>query len=145
MDKLVAYAKEELTRAGLFRKDSDYSGLLGKAALKMVKQFAKEGHSGMSASLALEVFKRLASWEPLTPLTGQDDEWNAISVEMGTPNLFQNKRCSRVFKENGVAYDQDGKVFREPTGRTYTNRDSRVLIIFPYTPKTEIVDVEESP
>lgn len=54
----------------------------------------------------------------------------------------QNKRCSHVFKDkDGNAYDIDGKVFREPDGCCFTSKDSFVPVTFPYTPKTEYVDV----
>lgn len=136
MSNLESFAKDELTRAGMFNKDSDYGGMLGDAVMKMVKVFADEGHSGYSASMAVSVFERVARFEPLTPLTGADDEW--MEVHDGT---FQNIRCSHVFKEGGVAYDIQGKVFREPGGGCYTNFDSRVPVTFPYTPKIEYVDV----
>lgn len=132
---LVEFARSELEIAGLFDKDGDYGGMLGAAVLKMVEQFADEGHSGMSAGMAIALFKKVASFEPLTPLTGSDDEWNEVG-----PGVFQNRRCSRVFKENGQAYDIDGIVWRDPDGMTFTNRDSRVPVTFPYTPKTEIRD-----
>lgn len=133
---LTDFAKEELTRAGLFDKDSDYGGALGPAILKMIEVFADEGHSGFSAGMAVNAFTKLARFEPLTPLTGEDDEWT--EVEEG---VFQNRRCSRIFKDESGAYDIDGKVFREPSGACFTSRDSRVYIDFPYTPSTEYVDV----
>ncbi len=137
MSNLETFAKDELTRAGLFNKDSDYGGMLGEAVMKMVKVFADEGHSGYSASMAINVFERVARFEPLTPLTGDDDEW--MEVSEGT---FQNRRCSHVFKESdGRAYDIQGRVFREPGGSCYTNRDSRVYVTFPYVPKIEYVAV----
>lgn len=133
---IEAFAKDELTRAGFFDKNSDYGGMLGEAVMKMVKVFADEGHSGYSAGMAISLFKKVASYEPLTPLTGDDDEWN----ECG-PGIFQNRRCSHVFKENGEAYDIEGKVFREPSGACFTSRDSRVPVTFPYVPARECVDV----
>lgn len=139
MSNLVAYAESEMRRAGLFDKDSDYGGMLGPAVLSMVKTFSDEGHSGMSAGLAISIFEKVARFEPLTPLTGSDDEW----MEIGD-GKFQNIRCSHVFKDNGQAYDIDGKVFQEPSGTSYTSGDSRVPVTFPYTPKTEYVDVPAS-
>lgn len=38
-----------------------------------------------------------------------------------------------------TTYDTEGRVFCDPDGICYTNRDSRVDITFPYTPKTEYV------
>lgn len=131
------YARSELERAGWFDKDGLYGDMMGHAVLKMIRDFAEEGHSGMSASIAVGLFRKLANWEPLTPLTGDDDEWTEVH-----DGMFQNKRCSRVFKgRDGRAYDIDARVFRDPDGVTYTSRDSRVYVTFPYTPSTEIVDV----
>src|SRR3546814_11262809 len=54
----------------------------------------------------------------------------------------QNKRCPHVFRDkDGTAYDIDGKVFVEESGGSYTNRDSRVEVSFPYVPHTEYVQV----
>ncbi len=134
---LVSHAERELRLAGLFDDDSDYGGMLGNAVLDMVKLFAKEGHSGFSASMAVSLFSKVARFQPLTPLTGEDDEWNDVGE--GT---YQNRRCSHVFKDSDRgAYDSNGKVFCEPNGSTYTSGDSLVSVAFPYVPTTEYVDV----
>ena len=141
---MADFAREELTRAGLFDKDSDYGGMLGEAVMKMIEQFAEEGHSGFSAGMAISAFQRLAKFEPLTPLTGDDDEWVDHGPNQGGMR-WQNRRCGRVFKdENGACYDIDGKVFREPNGVCFTSFDSRVPVTFPYVPTTEYVDVPAS-
>lgn len=139
MSNLTDHARIELEAAGLFDKGSDYNGMLGQAVIELVETFSRQGHSGASAAITLSVFAKVAAFEPLGPLTGQDDEWIHISE-----GLYQNRRCSHVFKENGEAYDIDGKVFREPGGVTYISKDSRVPVTFPYTPHTEYVDVATS-
>lgn len=137
ISNLVEHAKRELTAAGLFKKDSDYDGMLGDAVLELVKVFSRQGHSGFSASMCIEAFKIVASFEPMIPLQGTDDEWVAVSE-----GLFQNNRCSHVFKNAEGAYDIEGKIFREPDGCCFTNSESHVAISFPYTPTKEYVDVE---
>ena len=124
---LEAFAREELKRAGLFRKESDYGGMLGAATMRLIKVFSKEGHSGYSAGMAISLFEKLARYLPITPLTGDDDEWNEVAQ-----GVFQNRRCSRVFKEAGSAYDIEGIVFREANGDRYTSGESRVSVTFPY-------------
>lgn len=136
MSNLVDHARRELKIAGLFDKDSDYGGMLGDAIMKMVEQFADEGHSGFSAMMAISAFQKVAAFEPLTPLTGSDDEWGEVAAD-----LFQNKRCCHVFKTADGAYDSEGRIFREPSGACFQNRDSRVPVTFPYMPKREYVDV----
>lgn len=137
---MIDFARDEMTRAGLFDADSDYGGLLGAAVLKMVEQFAEEGHSGACASMAISIFSRLARFQPLTPLTGDDDEWTEIGEQNDRP-LYQNKRCSSVFKEGDRAYDINAIVFREPSGACFTSRESARDVTFPYTPTVEYVDV----
>lgn len=135
---LVTHAERELRLAGLFSEDSDYGGMMGDAVLAMIRQFSKEGHSGFSAGMAVSLFEKLARYQPLTPLTGEDWEWMQVDDD-----TWQNTRCSHVFKttERG-AYDIDGRVFREPDGACYTGSDSVVPVTFPYTPTREYVDVE---
>lgn len=137
---LERYAESELRRAGMFDKDSSYGGMLGTAVLRMVREFSDEGHSGFSAGMARHLFEKVSAFQPLQPLTGADDEWQ----EVGN-GVFQNVRCSRVFKDETGAYDIDGRVFREPgCGACYTNRESRVYVTFPYTPTTEYVDFQDA-
>lgn len=134
MGNLVEFAKHELALANV--GDSLYGDMLPEAVLEIVKVFEEQGHSGMSAGIVTQLVEKLMRFEPLTPLTGGDDEWTEVS-----PGCFQNKRCSHVFKENGEAYDINGRIFREPGGSCFTNRDSRVPVTFPYTPKHEYVDI----
>lgn len=94
--------------------------------LRLVEVFADEGHSGFSAATASRMFDRLSRFKPIRPLTGADDEWNAIAADMvGRDGLFQNRRCPSVFKDQDGAYDIDATVFEDPDGVRYTNRQSR--------------------
>lgn len=108
MGQLVDYAKEELTRAGLLDKDSDYDGMLGEAALEIIDVFSKQGHSGYSASAVTQIVEKLMRYEPLTPLTYEPDEWNDVSEMSGSP-MWQNKRKSTTFSVDGgkTHYDLD--------------------------------------
>lgn len=103
---------------------------------ELLHVFALQGQSGFSAAIAAELLGKLLRFEPIGPLTGEPDEW----VEVG-PGVHQNRRCSRVFKQadrfNGQAYDLDGIVWEEPDGGRFTNWESMVPVVFPYTPKTE--------
>lgn len=140
MSNLKNYAIDELTRIGMYSSGDEMNDSMCKHILKMVDVFDDEGHSGFSAEYAISILQKLLRFEPLSPLTGEDDEWN----EVGT-GIYQNNRLSRVFKEgkDGQAYDMHGKVFVEPNGACYTSRDSRVYIEFPYVPHTEYVNVEK--
>lgn len=139
---LVEYAKSELDRLYRDEEITDYDQAGRDAVIQLVETFANQGHSGFSANWVLAMAEKLMRFEPLTPLTGEDDEWTDIAEMNGAP-MWQNNRSPRVFKEgDGQAYDIDGKVFVEPDGTSYTSRDSRVYVTFPYTPTTEYVQVE---
>lgn len=107
---LVAYAERELALAGLLAEDSDYSGMLGHAALDIIKVFAEQGHSGLSAELTTEIVAKLMRFEPLTPLTYGPEEWMNQSEASGVP-MWQNTRKFSVFSNDGglTHYDLDDK------------------------------------
>lgn len=136
MSNIKQFAISELTRIGMYNSDDEMNQDMCKHILKMVDTFSEEGHSGFSASYAIGILEKLLRWEPLSPLTGEDDEW----MEVGF-GIYQNIRCSHVFKKgkNGRAYDLDGRVFIDQNGCSYGSRDSIVFINFPYTPKTEYI------
>lgn len=150
---LVSYAESELNLIGLTEED-DYNAMMRKHILHMVKEFADEGHSGFSAPYAIQILTKLMSFKPLTPLTGEDDEWVEVSQYGDGSMRYQNKRLSSVFKDkDGSCYDIDGKVFWEwyrdedgkPFKSYYTSRDSRVEVTFPYTaPDKPIYEYRQS-
>ncbi len=135
---LLAHADSELPKP----EGDDMQALMNQQLRETVLVFSTHGHSGFSASWARHALGKLLAYEPIRPLTGEPDEWH----EVGN-GVYQNRRCSRVFKDasqmGGQAYDLDGKVFREPSGACFTNRDSRVPVTFPYTPTTVYVNVPE--
>lgn len=138
------HAKRELKAAGydLDDKEEGPNKWVVQNLLDLLRVFSTQGHSGHSAPYCVQVFEKLALHKPLVPLTGADDEW----MHHGD-GMYQNLRCGAIFKQpdcfDGQAYFIDGRVFREPSGACYTNRESMVPIEFPYTPATVYVDVPE--
>lgn len=65
MSNLVNHANEQLSKQGLFDKDSDYDGELGKGVLELITVFANQGHSGYSAELTIQLFSKLARFEDI--------------------------------------------------------------------------------
>ena len=127
MSNLVDYAKEELKRIGMIDSGEAYNDWTTEAILDLVELFASQGHSGFSASYVVNAFSRLAMFKPLSPLTGEDDEWNDIG------DCLQNKRYSAVFKDkDGTAYNINGKAFTDDGEYWYTCKDSSVNVTFPY-------------
>ena len=149
----IRHAMTEFRAAGWVDEnnkfDDDIQEAICNHVIKLLEVFGDEGHSGSSAPYAIDMFEKLAKFEPLVPLTGEDWEWSDVSRFGDGIPYYQNIRCSHVFKDaDGKAYDIDGKVFWEwwtnpETGKRsksyYTNRNSRVYVEFPYIPKIEYV------
>lgn len=145
MSNYEKHAWLEFKAAGWLDEDGkfkdDMQELMCTQVIELMNIFAEHGHSGSSAPYAINLFSKLAKFEPLVPLTGEDWEWHEASE-----GVFQNIRCSHVFKQkdrfDGQAYDIDGKIFWEwytdengEKSKTYfTGRDSCVPVTFPYTP-----------
>jgi hypothetical protein len=137
----MEFAHFELDRLG--GQDDEMQQMMNKHILRIIYEFFREGHTGFSAGYAMSIIERLWRWLPLTPLTGNDGEWTEVS-----PGMFQNKRDSKVFKENGQAYDGEGRIFTDDGGETwFSSIHSHVKIKFPYYPplhpeKCEVVSRE---
>lgn len=133
---LVAFAERELHLK--FPAGDDMDDWMREGVLELVKVFASHGHSGSTAGIAISVLEQLLRYEPLAPLTGDDDEWMEYM-----PGEFQNKRCPHVFKDAGGPYDGAGYTFVYPDGTHTTGHGSRKAIAFPYTPgATEYINVD---
>lgn len=154
---LIEHAKFELELQGLMSEEGDfYGGMTGKAVMELIEVFSKQGHSGMSAPIVVDLFSKLANYEQLGGLTGKDEEWNELNY--GDNLAYQNKRNSAVFKQsNGTVTYNDAIVKRCEngtywTGPLYLTRDDAVNNInsikvavkgFPFIPKTFYIDVIE--
>lgn len=143
---LVLHAENELNIM-LARCEDEESRqmqiMMNNDILEVIKVFSEQGHSGFSAGYAISLLQKLLKYEPITPLTGNDDEWNKL--DYGDDVKYQNKRCSRIFKNaDGQAYDSEGKIFSDDGGESwYQSKNSRTYITFPYIPKTEKVIIEK--
>ncbi len=84
-------------------------------------------------------FITLVSYRPLTPLTGEEDEWAEHSY-----GSKQNKRCSAVFMDDdGIARFLDGRIFYTPSSYSsdfigYHNFYSSVEVTFPWVQPDDI-------
>ena len=92
---VVDTAMDEMRRADF--PDSDK-----RVVRAILELFLKQWNSGGAVWVMVPVINRCLSGLPLTPLTGDDDEW----VEV-TNGLRQNVRCGTVFSEDGRCYDID--------------------------------------
>lgn len=146
MSNLITYALNEFKATGWTDQADEMQQGMVKDVLALLELFSTQGHSGFSAPIAVDLFSKLAKFEPLGPLTGEDWEWVDVAEEDGDVR-YQNKRASHVFKNHDGAYDIDGIVFYEfnsdpeindgvPYKSYFTSKESRTPVTFPYTPTT---------
>ena len=110
---IIEQAKSELKRANF--GDEDSAVMIG-----ILEKFFGQWDSGGAVHAVAPVLGRLIAGKPLSPLTGEDDEW---FIHDADGMYAQNLRCSTVFKatKDGPAYNID-----EP---------GRPPITFPYWPE----------
>ena len=99
---LVEHAKREMELAGLKGPASDYDGMLYDAVVEITEVLARQGHSGNSAHMTLEIFNKVARYETLTPLTQDPKEWMDVSTiggGIGRP-LWQSRRNPSFFSDD---------------------------------------------
>ena len=133
MSGLVDFANHELQLIldNCDEESRSLQTLINTNILNIVSLVASQGHTGFTASYLINTLNKLLRYQPLSSLTGNEEEWELVDENMG---LYQNIRCPSVFRNiEGKAYNVEGKVFTEDNGHTwFTCRDSRVDITFPY-------------
>jgi len=156
------HAKRELELAGWFSEEGMYGGMIGEAVMELMEVFSSQGHSGGSAPIVAGLFQKLANFEPLIGITGNDEEWSDIS-DWDDSYSYQNNRCSGIFKEgkDGKPYYIHAIVKRDQNGscwsgmawlseEDYKSGDRSKMVgkrgyikSFPFTPKTFYIDVRD--
>jgi NTP pyrophosphatase (non-canonical NTP hydrolase) len=94
---MVAFAESELEKLmpGESNEEDRHN------ILAVIETVASIGMSGGSASMIIPIIERLMTFTPLTPLTGEDDEWTDMTEHCANRDgrrTYQNKRCSTIFK-----------------------------------------------
>ena len=134
LDRLIVGCEEKEGKDGLTMQN-----LITKDILDIIKIFCSQGHSGTSASYLIGKVTRLMDWKPITPLTGDDDEWGQVQSWDKGDNSQQNIRCSAVFRrnfDNSTAYYLYGRVYLDNGGHTWftgNHKDGVVKSSIPVT------------
>jgi hypothetical protein len=152
----IDHAKREFLKLGykpIEECEDDPDKWVQENVLELLEVFVNQGHSGSSASYVINLFEKLAKQEPVAPILCTDDEWVDVgSYGSKDEMLFQNIRCSAVFKkgEDNTPYYLDAIVWRDQNNNTFTGRvknhkneeiRSSQNIKLPFTPKTFYIDV----
>ena len=136
-------AIESLDRAlEASKEDSDDKGLQCLITNHIYEVWNCVSECNIETKLSLS---KLLNDEPLTPLTGEDDEWvegDNYCLPNGAIKEYRNKRCAGVYKvvypgepnNIEIAYDLDGKNYSDNGVTAFTtNSFGREQIVFPYT------------
>lgn len=125
--------------------------------IALYNKFMESGQSGGSAPYTAQAIsqavKSLLMNETISPLTGEDWEWQDVSEHNDGKTLFQNMRDSRVFKyEDGRCFYIDAIVWDGDIGGRFTGwintplgevSSNQQIKSFPFTPKTFYVPVKD--
>lgn len=90
-----------------------------------------------------EVIISLCLKHPLSPLTGENEEWEILSN-----GCYQNKRCSSIFKDNfGKVFNTRAILWKDTNGQVFYGAvesitSKQYIKQFPFFPKTFVVTVE---
>lgn len=113
-------------------KPDEMQDYMELCVLEVIDTIYEQGHSGFSHGYMMGLLIPLLKDLPITPLTGNNWEWR----KMDWADDEQNKRCGRVFRKNGVAYNGRGYAFSDDDGKTwFTSIDSHKNISFPCSSK----------
>lgn len=109
MSNLMKHAEREMRLAGLYDTDSDYGGMLPEAVMALVEAHSKQGHSGGSHHITLEIFNRVINYKTLTPIGTTQEEWFKHDYQVAGEDCWQNIRQSSCFSQDGgkTWYDLD--------------------------------------
>lgn len=96
------------------------------------------------------LFCRLANRQPISRLTGEQDEWQQVCH---SDFAYVNKRCPRVVifaDDQGAAYDLEARAFTKDRGQTWLDTPYNCgKIEFPYRvparPKRVYLDEKDTP
>jgi hypothetical protein len=133
-----------------------------KEIIALCKVFGESGQSGMSAPYTAgaisQAVKNLMMFLPIAPITGNDSEWVNITEMNGGNLMYQNSRCSALFKytDHRASYVdaivwQGEEKWDTFTGSVYIDNVNFELIRssqyvkFPFKPKTFYIDVVRVP
>lgn len=149
MSNLIEHAKREFKRSGYTPLDEEQEDgpnkWMQENVLELIEVFSKQGHSGMSASFAIDAFKKLANYKLLTSVKSAE-EFDFVETSMG--GSLQSRVISSVFQEEGGEYDIDAIVFKNQKGHCFTTSLTCIgykhaYIKYPFVPKTFYLDVIE--
>lgn len=127
--------RAEFDATGIYPNPSSFvmQKRVTKDVLQLLNIFLLQEHSSFSAEYTSKLFRNLVMMKPLSPLTGNDDEWYEPDERM----VQQNKRFTRVFRknyDNSTAYNIYGLSFCDNDDDVWFSANESVTKVkFPYS------------
>lgn len=115
MKNETEWAIRNLELAGWLKKDAPYDGMIGEAVIKLLMEHQKEGHSGGSHGITVQLFKKVALGEALTMEFWKEkfDAYNAWAETEGhnpwTEKSFEEIVMKKPQVPGGTEQDEGGK------------------------------------
>lgn len=143
LNTLKEYVETELELAG-FGKNLDENSKKGKIRdflSKTVDLFLSQEHTFESRDECIYLLRRLLMRLPISPLTGEEEEW----INHSTEGFLTNKRCRTILKHinTGEVVHCQAVVFRKNNGAFFTTDNSFRKVKFPYYPVVAYVELDE--
>lgn len=144
-NRILEHARTELFLANLLATDpTSIQNKISNCTLKIIESCSYiEGLANEEIlDRTLDLVCKLLKWKPLTPLTGDEKEWEDISDDycLQPGELYINKRYRAVIKKkDGTAIDTQAYLYQTSDGHKELNINSSKQITFPYEPKQEVV------
>ncbi|MGN1219110.1 MAG: hypothetical protein ACI4TD_14250, partial [Phocaeicola sp.] len=102
--------------------------MMNNDVMELLKVFAEQGHSGFSASWAINLFSKLAKYKLITEIEDNPDDWDGNGQHKYIPSVFKRK--------DGTCYYLYGTFFAEPNSDNffYNGGCSKTDVTFPLKP-----------
>lgn len=152
--RIVSYAENELNILLKTVKDPIIAPFKDEIVALCEKMSTSGAAAPFVASAVSQAVKKLMMQQPICDITGIDEEWMDVTEFNDGTTMYQNKRCSALFKEGDDApYYIDAVVFKSSKRNCFTSNKgvpmpdgSRIcsrqyIKKFPFKPKSFYIDV----
>lgn len=128
---MIEFAKWQLNKLLEKCKDEDskiMQNMMNNDVLELLKVFSEQGHSGFSASWAINLFSKLAKYKLITEIEDNPEDWDENGQHKHIPSVFKRK--------DGTCYYLYGTYFAEPDSDNffYNGMCSKTDVHFPLKP-----------
>lgn len=89
----------EAERGDAMETAYDYGVFYYESALRAFRSLVKDGHTGMSIGITLNILNRLVKGQALTPIADTDDVWEKCVGGRASCTTYQCRRMSSLFKD----------------------------------------------